>query len=79
MEAAKYHVFAIQTIGGKTLLEMTQHNAKVFANRESPSGSLDQVYMPYAWMTCPKVSPVMLPHMPEVTVGACVCTHLCTQ
>jgi len=68
MEAAKHHVFAIHTIGGKTLLEMTQHNQKVFANRELPSGSLDIIYMAYAFMTCQHISPVMLPHIPEVTV-----------
>ena len=70
MEAAKHYVFSILTIGGKTLLEMTQHNEKVFANRELPSGCLDTVYMPYAFMTCQTVSPVMLSHIAEVTVSA---------
>ena len=68
MEAAKHHVFAIHTIGGKTLLAMTQHNQKVFANRELPSAGLDIIYMAYAFMTCQTVSPVMLPHIPELTV-----------
>jgi len=79
MEAEKHHVFAIQTIRGKTLLEMTQHNEKVFANRMSPSGRQDHVFMPYAFMTCQYVSPVILPHIPEVTVSVCVCTHAYTQ
>jgi len=79
MEAAKHHVFAVLTIGGKTLLEMTQHSEKVFANRESPSGRLDSVIMPYAFMTCQRVSPVIMPHIPEVTVSVCVCTHACPQ
>jgi len=79
MEAAKHHVFAVQTIGGKTLLEMTQHNEKVFANRKLPSGRLDHVFMPYAFMTCQRVSPVIMPRIPEVTVSVCVYTHACTQ
>jgi len=79
MEAAKHYVFAIQTIGGKTLLEMTQHNEKVFANRESPSGRLDFVYMPYAFMTCQHISAVIMSRIPEVTESACVCTHAYTQ
>ena len=75
MEAAKHHVWAIQTIGGKTLLGMTQHNERVFADRASPGGHMRCVYMPYVWITCQHVSPVIMPHIPEVTVNACVCTH----
>jgi len=75
MEAAKHHVFAIQTIGGKTLLEMTRHNQSVFDNRESPGGHMRCVYMTYVWITCQHVSPVIMPHIPEMTENARVCTH----
>jgi len=57
MEASKHDVFAQQTIGGKTLLAMTLHNEQAFANRMSPSGRLDKVFMQYAWLTCQQVSP----------------------
>jgi len=57
MEVSKHDVFAQQTIGGKTLLAMTLHNEQAFANRMSPSGRLDKVFMQYAWLTCQQVSP----------------------
>ena len=72
MEAAKHDVFAHQTIGGKTLLEMTRHNEQAFANRLSPSGCLDKFFMPYAWLTCQQVSPVIVSHNPMVTLSVCV-------
>jgi len=79
MEVAKHDVFAQQTIGGKTLLERTLHNEQAFANRMSPSGRQDKVFMKYAWLTCQQVSQVIMPHNLMVTVSVCVCTHACTQ
>jgi len=79
MEEAKHDVFAQQTIGGKTLQEMTLHNEQAFANRMLPSGRQDKVFMIYAWMTCQQVSQVIMPHNPMVTVSVCVCTHAYTQ
>jgi len=70
MEAAKHDVFAQQKIGGLTLLEMTRHNDESLANRQSPSGPMDFFYMIYAWITCQRVSAVIMPHNPMVTVSA---------
>jgi len=70
MEAAKHDVFAQQKIGGLTLLEMTRHNQEAFENRLSPSGHLAFFYMIYAWITCQRVSAVIMPHNPIVTVSA---------
>jgi len=79
MEVAKHDIFSQQTIGGKTLLEMTLHNEQAFANRMSPSGRQDKVFVKYAWMTCHQVSPVIMSHNPMVTVNVYVCTLACTQ
>ena len=79
MEAAKLDVFEQQTIGGLTLLEMTRHNKKAFDNRLSPLGHLAFYYMIYAWITCQRVSAVLLPHNLIVTVSACVGPRACTQ
>ena len=68
MEEAKHDVFAQQKIGGLTLLEMTRHNQEALTNRLSPSGRLDFFYMIYAWITCQRVSAVIMPHKPMVTV-----------
>jgi len=68
MEIAKHDVFAQQTIGGKTLLEMTIHNEQAVANRMSPSGRQDKFFMSHAWLTCQQVSQVIMPHNPMVTV-----------
>ena len=70
MEASKHDVFAQQTIGGLTLLEMTRHNKEAFANRLSPPEHLAFFYMIYAWITCQRVSAVIMPHNPIVTVSA---------
>ena len=70
MEEAKHDVFAQQKIGGLTLLEMTRHNQEALTNRLSPSGRLDFFYMIYAWITCQRVSAVIMPHNPMVTVSA---------
>jgi len=40
---------------------MTQHNERVFADRESPGC----VYMPYVWITCQHVFPVVLINSPN--------------
>jgi len=58
---------------------MTRHNQEALANRLSPSGRLDFFYMIYAWITCQRVSAVIMPHNPMVTVSAWVCTRACTQ
>jgi len=61
------------------LTNLTLHNEQAFANRMSPSGCQDKVFMKYAWLTCQQVSQVIMPHNPMVTVSVCVCTHACTQ
>jgi len=43
---------------------MTLHNEPAFANRMSPSVRQEKVFMQYIWMTCQKVSQVILPHNP---------------
>ena len=62
--------FAQQKIGGLTLMEMTLHNEEALANRMSPLGHLACFYMIYAWITCQRVSAVIKPHNPFVTVSA---------
>ena len=64
------------------LEQMTLHNQRAFANRMSPSRRKDEFFMQYIWMTCQKVTQVILPHNPWVQVSVCVCprayTHLLT-
>jgi len=47
MEVAKHNVFAQRTVGYKTLLEMSLHNERAFANRMSPSGRQEKVFIQY--------------------------------
>ena len=59
---------------------MTLHNERAFTNRMSPSGRKDDIFMQYVWMTCQKVTQVILPHNQLVQVSVRVClrayTHL---
>ena len=80
MEIAKHNVFAQQTVGGKTLEQMTMHNERASDNRMSQSARKDTIFMSYVWMTCQQVSQVILSHNPLVQVSVRVCprayTHL---
>ena len=49
-------MFAQQSVGGKTLEQMTMHNERAFDNRMSQLASTDTIFMPYVWMTCQQVS-----------------------
>jgi len=60
MEIAKHTVFAQQTVGSKTLEQMTMHNERAFDNRLSQSAPTDTIFMSYVWMTCQQVSQVIL-------------------
>jgi len=79
MAIAKHNVFAQQTVGGKTLEQMTRHNERAFANRMSPSAPTDLIYMPYVWITCQEVSQVILSHNPLVQVSVRVCSSAYTH
>jgi len=79
MEAAKHNVFSQQTIGGKTLWQMTLHNERAFANCMSPSGREDEIFRQYIWMRCQKVAQAILPQNPLVQLSVRVCPRAYTH
>jgi len=58
IERVKYIVFAEYPVGGETLQQITQQNARAFNNRTSRRASDDIIKLVYAWITCQEVNQV---------------------